>query len=145
VARQAARHFPPVVATGPRRSGKTTLFRQLFPTAQYVLIEDPDIQGQIRSGPRTFLEDLQPPVLFDEIQNAPELLSYVRTLIEAAPRRMGQWLPSNLFGTRRPGNHERTRLSTPFHKYTNVLFITGALHAVMLLSGGRRFVPQKPV
>jgi predicted AAA+ superfamily ATPase len=31
-------------------------------------------------------------VLFDEIQNAPELLSYVRTLVDAAPRRMGQWL-----------------------------------------------------
>src|SRR6202007_3452432 len=26
------------------------------------------------------------------IQNAPELLSYVRTLVDAAPRRMGQWL-----------------------------------------------------
>src|SRR5580693_8684970 len=92
VVRQAARHFPALVVTGPRRAGKTTLLRQLFPKAQYVLLEDPDIQGQIRSDPRTFLEDLQPPILFDEIQNAPELLSYVRTLVDAAPRRMGQWL-----------------------------------------------------
>jgi predicted AAA+ superfamily ATPase len=90
--RQAARHFPSVVITGPRRSGKTTLLRQLFPKAQYVLLEDPDIQGRIRNDPRTFLEELRPPVLFDEIQNAPELLSYVRTLIDAAPRRMGRWL-----------------------------------------------------
>jgi uncharacterized protein len=92
VVRQAARHFPALVVTGPRRAGKTTLLHQLFPKAQYVLLEDPDIQGRIRSDPRAFLEDLHPPVVFDEIQNAPELLSYVRTLADAAPRRMGQWL-----------------------------------------------------
>src|SRR5580692_3338974 len=92
VVRQAARHFPALVVTGPRRAGKTTLLRQLFPKVQYVLLEDPDIQGRIRSDPRTFLEELRPPVIFDEIQNAPELLSYVRTLVDAAPRRMGQWL-----------------------------------------------------
>ena len=92
VVRQASRHFPALVLTGPRRSGKTTLFQQLFPGAQYVLLEDPDIRGRIRSDPRTFLEELCPPVLFDEIQNAPELLSYVRTLIDAAPRRSGRWL-----------------------------------------------------
>src|SRR5712671_5321761 len=88
----ASRHFPAVVITGPRRAGKTTLLRQLFPKAQYVLLEDQDIQGRTRNDPRTFLEELRPPVVFDEIQNAPELLSYVRTLIDAVPRQMGRWL-----------------------------------------------------
>jgi predicted AAA+ superfamily ATPase len=88
----ATRHFPAVVVTGPRRAGKTTLLRQLFRGAQYVLLEDPDIQGRVRSDPRSFIEGLHPPVIFDEIQNTPELLNYVRTLIDRRPRRMGQWL-----------------------------------------------------
>lgn len=88
----AARHFPAVVVTGPRRAGKTTLLRQIFPKAQYILLEDPDVQGRVRSDPRAFLEGLRPPVIFDEIQNTPELLNYVRSLIDTRPRRMGQWL-----------------------------------------------------
>src|SRR5215813_8013273 len=88
----AARHFSAVVVTGPRRAGKTTLLRKLFPKAQYVLLEDPDVQARVRSDPRAFLEALRPPVVFDEIQNTPELLAYVRTVIDTGPRRMGQWL-----------------------------------------------------
>src|SRR5438270_720770 len=88
----ACRHFSAVVVTGPRRAGKTTLLRKLFPKARYVLLEDPDIQARVRSDPRAFIEGIRPPVIFDEIQNAPELLNYVRTLIDGRPRRMGQWL-----------------------------------------------------
>ncbi len=88
----AARNFPAIVVTGPRRAGKTTLLRHLFPRIQYVLLEDPDIQARIRSDPRAFLDTLTPPVVLDEIQNTPEILSYVRTLIDRAPRRFGQWI-----------------------------------------------------
>ena len=89
---EASRHYPALVLTGPRRAGKTTLLRNLFPKARYILLEDPDIQARVRNDPRAFLDGLQPPVVFDEIQNTPQLLDYVRTLIDAHPRRMGQWL-----------------------------------------------------
>ncbi|MGD0632364.1 MAG: ATP-binding protein [Terracidiphilus sp.] len=97
----ALRRFPAVVITGPRRSGKTTLLRTALPRAQYILalpraqyilLEDPDIQDRIRRDPRAFIENLKPPVIFDEIQNTPQLLDYVRTLVDARPRKMGQWL-----------------------------------------------------
>jgi uncharacterized protein len=92
VLHSALRHFPAVVITGPRRAGKTTLLRMTVPKAQYVLLEDPDMQDRVRRDPRAFLEGLRTPVIFDEIQNTPQLLDYVRTLVDSHPRRMGQWL-----------------------------------------------------
>lgn len=89
---QATRHFSAVVLTGPRRAGKTTLLRHLFPQARYVVLEDPDIQARVRSDVRGFLDGLPRPVLFDEIQNTPELLNYVRTRIDEKPTQKGQWL-----------------------------------------------------
>ena len=89
---EGLRRFPAVVLTGPRRAGKTTLLRTLLPSAQYVLLEDPDIQARVQSDPRSFLESLKKPVILDEVQNTPLLFNYVRTLIDRQPKRMGDWL-----------------------------------------------------
>jgi predicted AAA+ superfamily ATPase len=89
---EAASSFPAVVLTGPRRAGKATFLRRLFPDAAYVLLEDPDVQARARTDPRTLVEELHPPAVFDEIQNVPELFGYIRTQIDRSPRRMGQWL-----------------------------------------------------
>ena len=90
--RKAVRHFPALLVTGPRRSGKTTLLRHAFPRASHVLLEDPDVVARVRSDPRSFLDGLTLPVILDEIQNAPELFAYIRTRIDAHPGRKGQWL-----------------------------------------------------
>lgn len=87
----AARSFPATVVTGPRRSGKTYLLRHLFPKAEYYLFEDPDIISRFRQDPQGFLDGVRPPVILDEIQNLPEVFNYVRSRIDANPRKKGQW------------------------------------------------------
>ena len=65
---RAARDFSGVILTGPRRAGKTTLLRKLFPKAQYYLLEDPDAVSRLRADPRSFIEEIRPPAILDEIQ-----------------------------------------------------------------------------
>jgi hypothetical protein len=88
----ASKHFSGLILTGPRRAGKTTLLRKLFPKAQYYLLEDPDIIARLRTDPHSFIEEIRPPVILDETQNVPEILSYVRTQIDRFPNKKGQWL-----------------------------------------------------
>ena len=59
---KAARSFAAVIVTGPRRSGKTTLLRRVFPKASYHLLEDPDTVARLRADPRSFLEEVRLPV-----------------------------------------------------------------------------------
>ncbi len=88
----AARHFPSLIVTGPRRSGKTTLLRKLFPQASYYLLEDPDLISRVRADPRSFMDEIRLPAILDEVQHAPDILNYVRSRIDRSPGRKGRWL-----------------------------------------------------
>jgi predicted AAA+ superfamily ATPase len=91
--RRAAREFPVVVLTGPRQSGKTTLLKHVFgPRHRYVSLEPPDTRAVAAADPRGFLELHRPPVILDEIQYAPDLLPYVKEVVDAHRSRPGQYL-----------------------------------------------------
>lgn len=90
--RAAAKAFPSLVLTGPRRAGKTWLLKHLFPAASYHLFEDPDVVARFRHDPQGFLDGVKLPVILDEIQNVPEVFNFVRARIDRFPRRTGQWL-----------------------------------------------------
>jgi hypothetical protein len=93
VLRRATREFPAVVLTGPRQSGKTTLLQHAFGrTHSYVSLEPPDVRAAAAADPRGFLALYPPPVIFDEVQYAPDLLPYIKEHIDADRTRPGQFL-----------------------------------------------------
>src|SRR5437868_13739955 len=86
----AARAFPAVVLTGPRRAGKTCLLRHLYPRAEYFLLEDPAVVARLRADPDGFLDAITTPAILDEVQNVPEVFAMVRARVDRQPRRMGR-------------------------------------------------------
>ncbi len=89
---RAAKNFPAVILTGPRRAGKTSLLQRLFPDASYFLLESPDIVSRLRADPHGFLDGIKTPAILDEVQNVPEVFAHLRARIDVQPRRKGQWL-----------------------------------------------------
>ncbi len=86
------KHFPGVVLTGPRQSGKTSFLKAYLPAAHYVSLEDPALRLRIGEDPEAWLAQLRFPVIVDEIQNAPELLPYIKMHIDRHDRKPGQWI-----------------------------------------------------
>ncbi|MCD4749696.1 MAG: ATP-binding protein, partial [Thermoanaerobaculales bacterium] len=80
--RAAASRMPVVTLTGPRQSGKTTLVRHVFPDHYYVSLERPDERSRALSDPLGFLARFRRGVILDEVQRAPELLSYIQVEVD---------------------------------------------------------------
>lgn len=89
--RELLRGFPIVTLTGPRQSGKTTLARHVLADRPYRSLEDPDVRALATEDPRSFLAQCPDGAVLDEVQRAPELLSYLQTHVDSAPQ-MGRFL-----------------------------------------------------
>lgn len=77
-----AKQYPVVTITGPRQSGKTTLCQAAFPHKPYISLENPDNRRKAVKDPEQFLSDFQDGVILDEIQRAPDLLSYIQGIVD---------------------------------------------------------------
>lgn len=83
--------YPILAITGPRQSGKTTLLREAFPTYRYLSLEDPDTRSYASDDPVGFLKEYDTYVIFDEVQRAPDLFSYLQTKVDTSGL-MGQFI-----------------------------------------------------
>lgn len=87
------RQFPCIALTGPRQSGKTTLLKNTFAkTHQFLSFDEPLTRQKAVSDPKLFLDNIQEPAIFDEIQYVPELLSYLKILIDRERHRRGRFI-----------------------------------------------------
>lgn len=84
---QAAKEYPVVTLTGPRQSGKTTLVRWLFKDYNYCNLENPEVRRIAVEDPKSFFELNPEPLIIDEVQNVPELLSWIQLRVDESGSR----------------------------------------------------------
>lgn len=78
-----ANEFPVIVISGARQVGKSTLLQMIKEeNMNYVTLDDLDARNLALSDPKYFLEQYSYPLLIDEIQYAPNLLSYIKMIVD---------------------------------------------------------------
>ena len=75
--------FPVIVISGARQVGKSTMLQMIKEdNMNYVTLDDLDARNLALSDPKYFLEQYSYPVLIDEIQYAPNLLPYIKMIVD---------------------------------------------------------------
>jgi len=78
------KEYPVVTILGPRQSGKTTLAIETLKKQEYLYcnLESPENRHYAQTDPKAFLKQFSGPVILDEIQRVPELLSYIQVIVD---------------------------------------------------------------
>ena len=85
--------FPVLLLTGPRQIGKTTLLESCADeTRSYISLDDLEERAIAKNDPNLFLQIHKPPLIIDEIQYAPELLSYIKIHVDKNHKPGDFWL-----------------------------------------------------
>lgn len=75
--------FPVIVLTGARQVGKSTMLQIIKENnMNYVTLDDLDARNLALNDPKYFLEQYSYPLLIDEIQYAPNLLSFIKIIVD---------------------------------------------------------------
>lgn len=85
--------FPVLLLTGPRQVGKTTLLESLIePERKKISLDNMTARALAKEDPELFLQRYAPPVMIDEIQYAPELLPYIKIMVDERKQCGDFWL-----------------------------------------------------
>lgn len=84
--------FPVILVTGARQTGKSTLLRKQLPNYQYITLDDMLSRELALNDPLLFLSQHKAPLIIDEIQYAPNLLSYIKMIIDENRHQYGQYV-----------------------------------------------------
>lgn len=94
---EASHYYQVIVITGPRQTGKTTLCQELFKGYSYYNFEDLGLRQAASDDPKGFLQGCGKEVVLDEIQNIPDLFSYIQLTVDSDPERKFILTGSNNF------------------------------------------------
>jgi len=92
ILRQSAEEYPAVTLFGPRQSGKTTLVKACFPGYGYANLEHQGTRELAATDPDGFFQRFPPPVILDEIQRVPSIVSQVQVLIDEHRSETGRFI-----------------------------------------------------
>lgn len=74
--------FPIITLTGARQTGKTTLLKSLYKDLPYINLEDLDNRKLATDDPRGFLSNYPNGAVIDEVQQVPQLFSYIQQIVD---------------------------------------------------------------
>ena len=84
---ESEKTFKSILVTGARQTGKSTVLQKLFPEKKYVPVDDPFIEEQAVEQPEMFMMLNLPPVIYDEVERAPNLFRYIKIKCDESDER----------------------------------------------------------
>ena len=130
--------FRIVYLTGPRQAGKSTIARAVAREIglEYFTLDDAGLLASARSDPQGLLTALPRPMVLDEFQQAPELVSAIKMVSDAAAGQKGIFL---LTGSTDVFRSARVQEALPGHMARVELY---PLSWMELQAGGRNIIDQ---
>lgn len=110
---------PVVTILGPRQAGKTTLVKELFPEYTYVNLEDRAARELAENDYIGFFKKYSEPLIIDEVQRVPELLSAIQVRVDEDRRKNGRFI---LTGSHQPRLREAVAQSLAGRTTIHTLF-----------------------